>query len=178
MTKHRSVHTVSRGMKGQAALPTLNSTNMHVCVAWPCLTLYHGTPALLLSAPSLSLKHCLHFHTGTYAYSHWTVLAGWVPPCWCTPLNPLACDTSSWNAKQPQSLLSAARGENGYFTHLSRPKSPSHHPHTLSYTQAHTRTTFTHFLYSVFLQGKMSFCLRCLLSTAIASFSFYLCILL
>lgn len=111
---------------------------MHVCVAWPCLTLYHDTPTLILhrSAPSLSLKHCLHPHTGTHAYSRWTVHAGWVPPCWCTPLNPLACDTSSWNAKRPQSPLSAAPGETDIL-HIS-PQSQPRIILILSHTHMHT----------------------------------------
>lgn len=124
MTKHRSVHTVSRGMKGQAALitvPWTELTRMCVCEMRPCLTLHHDT--FFSNLPFLSAPSCLWNlvctpNTCRHACSGCAVHR---PNCThkigYTPLmhSPVACDTSRWNVKEPQSSLSAALGKDWYF---------------------------------------------------------------
>lgn len=81
MTKHASVHTISRGMKDHAAL------------------ISH-----LRKEPSFSLKHCLHPHTSTHAY-----IVELYTQVGSRPTD--ACDSLSWNAKQTQCPLSAAASD-------------------------------------------------------------------
>lgn len=78
---------------------------------WPCIVLPHAMFFQIF--PVCQYHLCfpnLLLFTGTHSYSYCAVHTSWVPPCYCTHLNPVACDTSSRNAKQSQILLSAATG--------------------------------------------------------------------
>lgn len=80
MTKHRSQHTVSRGMKGQAALITLPwRAWVHVHVAWPCLTLYYDKSPLSISNIFVSIT--LLALTQARTPTHIELDTGWIPPC-------------------------------------------------------------------------------------------------